>query len=174
VIGRAERAEIGLAIGVTRTRGHLATSRLLTEAKTRSTDARDEAIERLLALGRERVLAVELIDEDGQEVLVVDLARPARGRMACSGCGERARAAYDRRVVSWRHLDLARTRCVLRCEIRRVECPECGVRNEQVPWARAGSRFTRSFEDTCVFLARAAPKSVVAELQRIDWARLVA
>jgi len=126
-------------------------------------------LKRLLALGRERVLAVDLIDDGGQEVLVVDLARPARRRMACSGCGGRVRAAYDRRIVSWRHLDLARTRCVLRCEIRRVECPGCGVRNEQVPWARAGSRFTRSFEDTCVFLARAAPKSVVAELQRIDW-----
>jgi hypothetical protein len=40
VIGRAERAEIDLAMSVTRTRGHLVTSRLLTEAKTRSTDAR--------------------------------------------------------------------------------------------------------------------------------------
>ena len=114
-------------------------------------------LKRLLALGRERVLAVDLIDDGGQEVLVVDLARPARRRMVCSGCGGRVRAAYDLRTVSWRHLDLARTRCVLRCEIRRVERPECGVRNEQVPWARAGSRFTRSFEDTCVFLARAAP-----------------
>jgi hypothetical protein len=41
---------------------------------------------------------------------------------------------------------------------------------EEVPWARAGSRFTRAFEDSCVFLARDAPKSVVARLMRIDWA----
>src|SRR5450631_365541 len=63
----------------------------------------------------------------------------------------------------------ARTRCELRCEIRRIKCPECGIRSEQVPWDRAGSRFTRAVEDTCVFLARAAPKVVVAQLMRIDW-----
>ncbi len=43
------------------------------------------------------------------------------------------------------------------------------MRNERVPWARAGSRFTRAFEDTCVWLARSAPKSVVCHLQRVDW-----
>jgi transposase len=41
---------------------------------------------------------------------------------------------------------------------------------EEVPWARPGSRFTRAFEDTCAFLARDAPKTVVARLMRIDWA----
>jgi transposase len=87
--------------------------------------------------------------------------------MFCSGCARRCRVAYVRRIMRWRHLDLARTRCVLRCEVRRVACPECGIRSEQVPWARAGSRFTRGFEDTCVFLARAAPKVVVAELQSL-------
>ena len=122
---------------------------------------------RLLRLGRERIVGIELVEEG--EVVVVDVALPARRVMFCSGCARRVRAAYDRRTVSWRHLDLARTRCVLRCEIRRIECPECGIRSEQVPWARAGSRFTRAFEDTCVFLARAAPKVVVAQLMRIDW-----
>lgn len=125
---------------------------------------------RLLRLGRERVLGVEVVDDGGQEVLVVDVAARANRRMFCSGCGIRVRAAYDRQTVSWRHLDVMRTRCRLRCEIRRVDCPTCGVRHERVSWARAGSRFTRGFEDTCVFLARSAPKSVVAELMRIDWA----
>lgn len=54
--------------------------------------------------------------------------------------------------------------------MRRIDCPACGVVAEQVPWARAGSRFTRAFEDTCAFLARDAPKTVVARLMRIDWA----
>ncbi len=55
---------------------------------------------RLLGLGRERVLGVDLVDEGDKEVLVVDLARPAARRLVCSGCGRRVRAAYDRRVVS--------------------------------------------------------------------------
>jgi len=76
----------------------------------------------------------------------------------------RVRTAYDTRQVSWRHLDLGRIRCLIRCQVRRVECPACGVRNESVPWARSGSRFTRAFEDTCVWLVKAAPKSTVATL----------
>jgi transposase len=124
---------------------------------------------RLLRLGRERVVAVELVEGD-QERVVVDIARPAARRMRCPGCGHTTRSVYDRSLRSWRHLDALRTRCELRCEVRRIDCPTCGVITEEVPWARAGSRFTRAFEDSCAFLARDAPKSVVARLMRIDWA----
>jgi transposase len=127
-------------------------------------------LKRLLRLGRERVVGVELVEAEGAETVVVDIALPARRALVCSGCQGRVRAAYDRRLMSWRHLDLARTRLVLRCEVRRVACPECGVRAEWVPWARAGSRFTRAFEDSCVWLVRSAPTVVVARLMRVDWA----
>ena len=125
---------------------------------------------RLLRMERERVVGVELREEGGQEEVVVDLARRERRRMRCGRCGRVVRAVYDRAPRSWRHLDLLRVRCILRCEVRRVACPECGVVAEEVPWARAGSRHTRAFEDTCVFLARDAPKVVVARLMRVDWA----
>lgn len=125
---------------------------------------------RLLRLGGQRVLGVELIeDEGGAERVVVEVALRARRAMRCSGCEGRVRVAYDTRPMSWRHLDLGRVRCVIRCEVRRVECPGCGVRVEQVPWARAGSRFTRAFEDTAVYLVKHAPKSTVAALMRVDW-----
>ena len=123
---------------------------------------------RLLRLGRERVVAVELVEGD-QEWLIVDIARPERRLMRCPGCGHSTRAVYDRSRRSWRHLDALRTRVVLRAEVRRIDCPACGVVAEQIPWARAGSRFTRGFEDTAVWLAREAPKSVVARLMRVDY-----
>lgn len=124
---------------------------------------------RLLRLGRERVLGVELVEVGGVEQVVVRVALRERRRMRCSGCAQPVRGAYDTRLGSWRHLDLGRVRCVIRCEVRRLECPGCGVRVEQVPWARAGSRFTRAFEDTCVYLVKHAPKTTVAALMRIDW-----
>jgi transposase len=124
---------------------------------------------RLLRLGGARVVGVELVEEDDAERVVVTLALRARRAMRCSGCGTRVRGADDTRPMSWRHLDLGRVRCVIRCEARRVACLSCGVRSEAVPWARAGSRFTRAFEDTCVYLAKAAPKTTVAALMRVDW-----
>ena len=125
---------------------------------------------RLLRLGGERVVGVKVEDGDGIEQVVVEVALRARRALRCSGCGGRVRGAYDSRVMSWRHLDLGRVRCVIRCEVRRVECSGCGVRVEAVPWARAGSRFTKAFEDTCVYLVKHAPKTTVAALMRVDWA----
>jgi transposase len=138
---------------------------------------------------RERFVGVEVEDEGGVEEVVVQVALRQRRVMRCSGCSRRVRVAYDSRPGSWRHLDLGRVRCVIRCEVRRVCCPECGIRTEavpwarpgsrqcpgcgvrveSVPWARAGSRFTRAFEDTCVYLVKAAPKTTVAALMRVDW-----
>ena len=125
---------------------------------------------RLLRLGRERVVSVELTGEGDGERLVVGVARPKRRRMVCSGCGYRTMAVYDRSLRSWRHLDALRTRVIVSCEVRRVDCPSCGVVAEEFPFARPGSRFTRAFEDSVVWLARDAPKTVVAGLFRVDWA----
>jgi transposase len=125
---------------------------------------------RLLRLGRERVVGVELEeDEVGIERVIVAVALRARRVSRCSGCAARVHSVYDSRRRSWRHLDMGRVRCVITCEVRRVCCPGCGVRVEAVPWARAGSRFTRAFEDTAVYLVKHAPKSTVASLMRIDW-----
>ena len=121
------------------------------EAKRGVEDAPGDTIQAAARDGtRERVVGVELVEQAGGQVVGVEVARPKRRRMFSSGCGQRIAAAYDRRVVAWRHLDVFRVRRVVRCEIRRVACPECGVRGELVPWARAGSRFTRASEDTCV------------------------
>jgi transposase len=124
---------------------------------------------RLLRLEGVRVVAVELEGEPGKERLLVELARPPRRWLRCSGCGYRTRASYDRSLRTLRHLDVLRTPCLLRLEVRRLACPDCGIVSEELPFARAGSRFTRAFEDTCVWLARDAPKTVVARLLRIDW-----
>jgi transposase len=125
---------------------------------------------RLLRLGRGRVVGVEREQgEDGAERVIVTVALGPRRVSRCSGCARPTRSVYDSRPGSWRHPDMGRTRCVIRTEVRRVRCPACGIRTEQVPWARAGSRFTRAFEDTCVYLVKHAPKTTVAALMRIDW-----
>ena len=111
---------------------------------------------RLLGLEGERVVGIEMCGEGGHQEVVVDLARRERRRMRCGRCDRVVGGIYDRSTRSWRHLDLMRVRCTLRCEVRRIECPDCGVVAEAVPWARSGSRHTRGFEDTCVWLVKAA------------------
>ncbi|HUL47242.1 MAG TPA: ISL3 family transposase, partial [Steroidobacteraceae bacterium] len=91
------------------------------------------------------------------------------GAPVCSGCGTRGLAIKEHRVKSWRHLDLGASRCVIECRLRRLYCPGCGDVYERVPWARAGSPYTRDFEDVVAFLAQQMAKMPITRLMRIGW-----
>jgi transposase len=58
---------------------------------------------------------------------------------------------------------------VLRYEIRRVQCPRCGVKVEQVPWASPGSNFTLPFEEHAAYLAQQCSRTTVTRLMRVAW-----
>lgn len=94
-----------------------------------------------------------------------------RWRLVCPDCGHATWSRYDTRPVdsTWRHLDLGVWRLEVRARLRRLDCPTHGVRVEGVPFARAGSRFTRDFEDLVGFLATTADKTTICRLVRIDW-----
>jgi transposase len=122
------------------------------------------AFNRVLGLPGASVRAVRF-DFDG---VVVTVALRRRRRV-CSGCGQVCAATHDTVFSRWRHLDLGGQRCWIACWLRRVRCPDCGVRVEAVPWARAGSRFTRDFEDVVAWLAQQMAKQPIARLLRVAW-----
>jgi len=106
--------------------------------------------------------------EVGAEGVVFDV-RPQRKKPRCGRCGKRA-PGYDRRDARmWRHLNLGATRIWLRYAPRRVECANCGVVNEQVPWGSAGGWFSAMFEETTAYLARVADKTAVTRIMGIAW-----
>ena len=88
-----------------------------------------------------------------------------RRRAVCSGCGQLCRQVHDRA----RRLDLDESRCHIDYDLRRVRCPDCGVRVEAVPWARPWSRHTRDFEDLLAFCAQQMAKTPLAAQLRIGW-----
>jgi transposase len=121
------------------------------------------AFNRLLAIPGATVTDVAIGDRDIEVQL-----RPTTRLLNCP-CGKRTRAAYDRRRRRWRHLDLAHRKLWLTYEIRRLECPDCGVVTEELPWARPGARHTRDFEDTVLWLAQRTDRTSVATLMRCAW-----
>ena len=96
--------------------------------------------------------------------------KPAWRKPRCSKCGK-IRPGYDQREtpVRWVHLSLGAMRIILEYAPRRVECPDCGVLVEKLPWSRPGSRFTRPFEEMTAYLAQITNKTAVSELMGISW-----
>ncbi|MGA9678969.1 MAG: ISL3 family transposase [Mycobacterium sp.] len=126
------------------------------------------AFNRLLQIPGASVIDVAIKERDVEVFL-----RP-RARLLRCPCGKQVRAVYDRRRRRWRHLDLGRCRLWLVYEIRRLNCPDCGVRTEEVPWARPRARHTRDFEDMVLWLAQRSDRTTVATLMRCSWEAITA
>jgi transposase len=94
-----------------------------------------------------------------------------RRRLCCPLCGFSTPHRHNLQHVEsvWRHLDLGVWRLELRAQLRRLECPEHGVRVEGVPFARHASGFTRDFEQLVAWLATRTDKSTIRRMVRIDW-----
>lgn len=107
-------------------------------------------------------------EEDGRFVVRVRPRRQHRGR--CPICQARCPgydAGYGPR--RWRTHDIGLMRAEVEAEVPRVQCAEHGVRAAHVPWARHGSGFTTSFEDTVAWLAVRTDKTTLSSLLRIAW-----
>ena len=88
---------------------------------------------------------VRMVERSGQLALEVDL-RPRRGSLGiCSGCGGR-RPGYDR--LAKRRFEFVPFWGILVFFVyakRRVNCPACGVKAEQLPWAVGNRRLTTTY-----------------------------
>jgi transposase len=102
--------------------------------------------------------------------IVVEVALRRR-RLVCPECGHRSGGRFDTRPVdsTWRHLDLGVWRLEVHARLRRLWCPIHGARIEAVPFARAGSDFTRDFGALVAWLATRTDKSTITRLVRINW-----
>jgi hypothetical protein len=134
---------------------------------TREDDVRvSRAFSRLLRLDGIWVRQVQFFTDR----VVVRVALRRR-RLRCPLCEFSTPHRHNRQSVesTWRHLDLGVWRLELRAQLRRLRCPEHGVRVEEVPFARHRSGFTRDFEQLVAWLAITMDKSAITRLLRIDW-----
>ena len=123
-------------------------------------------LNRVLDLPGAKVVAAAV--SSGQ--LIVDV-RLLSSLLRCPLCEFSTRAGYDTRPVPsrWRGLDFGRHEVIVRAVLRRLECPQHGVRVQAVPFARHRSGFTRDVEDVVAFLATKTDKSTIARFLRLDW-----
>lgn len=117
-----------------------------------------------VALGLGEGWSVKSSSFEGEpKKLLLKLDFKAGHRFACPECGARG-ATHDTVSKKWRHLDFFQYRCELEARVPRVECPEHGVRQIEVPWGRAGSGFTLLFEALIMMLCREMPMAAAGEV----------
>ena len=84
--------------------------------------------------------------------LEVEIQPRSNSRAICSGCGQ-ARPGYDREQQPRRFqfVPLWGMAVIFLYAMRRVDCPQCGVKVERVPWAEGKNQLTTTYQ---IFLAR--------------------
>ena len=117
------------------------------------------------------VTEVSFSKESNRLDISIDFQRGAS--FVCPVCGADA-PAYDTTEKTWQHLNFFQYEAYLHARVPRVNCPNegCGVKQIQVPWARAGSGFTLLFEALVMTMARDMPVNVMARLFSVTDTRL--
>jgi transposase len=107
---------------------------------------------------------IGMLEEDGELAIEIEVEARANGRPICSGCGHPA-PGYDRLAKRrFEYVPLWGIAVFFLYAMRRVDCPQCGVKVERVPWAEGKSRLTTSYR---WFLARWAKRLSWQEVARV-------
>ena len=98
---------------------------------------------------------VRFVNRNGKKYLEVEVLPRRNSKAICSGC-ERPARLYDRlNKRRFEFIPLWGYRVFLVYLMRRVDCADCGVKVEQVPWARGKQELTDTYQQ---FLAHWAKK----------------
>lgn len=90
--------------------------------------------------------------------------------LRCGVCRLRCREVHDIRPArEWRDLSLRKLPLKLYYRPRRVECPRCGVRVEDFPWAEPWARVTTALSNAVARLARVLSWQGTAREYGLNW-----
>lgn len=112
----------------------------------------------------------DIISHAEMNEIILSVHPTRREKCRCGICRRKA-PLYDkgRGKRRWRCLDMGAEKMYVEAESPRVCCPKHRVVTAAVPWARHGSRFTKSFEETAAWLSVHASRSAVSEFMRVEW-----
>lgn len=120
------------------------------------------------ALNLESPWTVSGIEFDGKEgMLSISIDFPRGSSFPCPKRGQPSKV-YDSSEKKWRHLSFFQYTCYLVVRVPRISCPDDGILQIDVPWARAGADFTFLFESFAMTLVRETPVNRVSQIIQVD------
>lgn len=113
--------------------------------------------------------AVRWVEGEATPALEVELHPRAHSRGICSGCG-RDRPGYDRLARRcFEFVPLWGMKVFLVYAPRRVDCPQCGVKVERMPWAAGKHPLTTAYAWFLAAWAKRLSWKEVAEVFHTSW-----
>ena len=108
--------------------------------------------------------------EETKGYLVIHIDRLGDRLLCCGLCRQRRRKVHSvQRAREWRDLSMRKLPLKLRYRPRRVECPSCGVRVEDFPWAEPWARVTMALSNAVARLARELSWQGTARQYGLNW-----
>ena len=115
---------------------------------------------------------VRFVDWNGEKHIEVDVL-PRRNSKAICSCCERPAPLYDRlNKRRFEFVPLWGYRVFLVYLMRRVDCTGCGVKVEQVPWARGKQELTNTYQQFLAHWAKKLSWKEVAVSFRTSWEKV--
>lgn len=113
--------------------------------------------------------AVRWVDDAPQPMIEAELRPRTNGRALCSGCGRR-RPGYDTLPVRrFEFIPMWGIQVFFVYAPRRVNCPDCGVRVERMPWVSGKHQLTETYAWFLAGWAKRLSWSEVADAFRTTW-----
>lgn len=108
--------------------------------------------------------------EETESYLIIHIDRLGTRWLRCGLCRKRCRQVHSQRKPrEWRDLSMRKMAMKLRYSPRRVECPRCGVRVEDFPWAEPWARVTSALSNAVARLARELSWQGTARHFGLNW-----
>ena len=108
--------------------------------------------------------------EETERYMIVHIDRLGGRMLRCGVCRQRCRNVHSvRKAREWRDLSMRKLPLKLRYRPRRVECPRCGLRVEDFPWAEPWARVTTALSNAVARLARELSWQGSARQYGLNW-----
>ena len=108
--------------------------------------------------------------EETERYMIVHIDRLGGRLLRCGVCRQRCRKVHSTRPErEWRDLSMRKLPLKLRYRPRRVECPRCGLRVEDFPWAEPWARVTTALSNAVAVLGRELSWQGTARHYGLNW-----
>jgi len=108
--------------------------------------------------------------EETDQCMIVHIDRLGSRLLRCGLCRQRCRKVHSlQKPRMWNDLSMRKLPLKLSYRPRRVECPRCGVRVEDFPWAEPWARVTRDLSNAVSRLARELSWQGTARQYGLNW-----